>query len=137
MRRLGAQLYDCLLLLAVWFLATALVLPLNQGHAFEYGQWLYSMYLLLVSFVFYAWFWTHGGQTLGMRAWKIRLETEDAQSINWKQSAVRFLASGLSWLVVGMGFWWCLFDRQRLSWHDRLSGTRLIWLASENHGQAD
>jgi uncharacterized RDD family membrane protein YckC len=122
-RRLAAIVYDSLLLGAVLFAATAAMLPLNSGHAFRANQYFYPVYLTGVSFLFFGWFWTHGGQTLGMRAWKIKVLTHDGQPINWRQAALRFLSALLSWLVLGLGFWWILFDRQKRGWHDRLSGT--------------
>lgn len=137
MRRLGAQIYDVLLLLAVWFLATALVLPLNQGEAFSSSQWGYPLYLLVVSLLFYGWFWTHGGQTLGMRAWKIQVLGAGFESVTWQQALTRFFAAGLSWLCLGLGYFWCLVDREGLSWHDKLSNTRLVLLVSENPGNDD
>ena len=131
LRRLGAQFYDALLLLALWFLATALALPFNRGEAFSSSQWFYPLYLLLVSFIFYAWFWTHGGQTLGMRAWKIKVLDSELKAISWQQALTRFLVAMLSWLCLGLGFIWCLIDRQHMTWHDKLSNTRLVWLVSE------
>ena len=120
-----AVCYDALLLLAVLFLATALVLPLNSGHAFSAGQYFYPLYLLAISFIFYGWFWTHGGQTLGLRSWKIKVCNLDGGSVGWRRSGLRFAAAALSWAVFGLGFFWCLFDKNRLCWHDYLSKTRL------------
>mgnify|MGYP006266143103 CR=1 FL=1 len=134
LRRLGAQIYDALLLLAVWFLATAIALPFNHGQAFTSSQWIYTVYLLAVSLIFYAWFWTHGGQTLGMRAWKIQVLNSQFKAITWQQAVIRFFVAGLSWLCLGLGFIWCLIDRQGLAWHDKASKTRLVWLSSEKPG---
>jgi uncharacterized RDD family membrane protein YckC len=39
---------------------------------------------------------------------------------------LRFLAAIVSWLPFGLGFWWQLWDRDGLTWHDRLSSTRLV-----------
>jgi len=131
---MGAVLYDALLLLAVLFLATAIVLPLNAGEAFTAGQYFYPLYLLAISFVFYAWFWTHGGQTLGMRAWKIRLCDQQGLDVGWGRALRRFAAALLSWSCLGLGFCWCWFDKERLSWHDRLSGSLLVRVDGENDG---
>ncbi len=126
LRRAAALLYDSLLLLAVLFLATAIALPFNAGKAFSPDQILYPIYLLTVSFVFFGWFWTHGGQTLGLRSWKMKLVGTDRLAVGWKQAALRFVCAILSWLCLGIGFFWIIVDPKRRSWHDRLSKTRLI-----------
>ncbi len=125
-RRLAAILYDLLVLLAVLFFATAIVLPLNFGEAFSSEQFLYPIYLLIVSFIFYGWFWTHGGQTLGLRSWKMTVLTFDQQPINWKQAFIRFITAIISWLCLGLGFVWFFVDKKQMTWHDRLSGTSLF-----------
>ena len=126
-RRMAVILYDFLLLLAVLFLATAIVLPFNSGDAFSSSQVLYPLYLLTVSFVFYGWFWTHGGQTLGLRSWKMTILTLDQQPISWKQAFIRFITAIISWLCFGLGFIWSIFDKHHFTWHDRLSGTTLFF----------
>ncbi len=132
-RRLAAVFYDLLLLIAVLFVATLLLLPLNKGEAFSPGQLYYPLYLLSVSFFFYAWFWTHGGQTLGLRAWKIKVLTEDQMPISWKQAALRFFTAMLSWGFCGLGFLWILVDKSQRSWHDRLSKTALYLEPNQTH----
>lgn len=77
---------------------------------------------------FHAWFWSHGGQTLGMRAWRIRLLTEDGTPVGPKQATVRYLLAWLSVLPLGLGYWWSLFDKRRRAWHDTLSHTMLVVL---------
>ncbi|TAN68933.1 MAG: RDD family protein [Methylobacter sp.] len=133
LRRLAAILYDLLLLIAVLFVATALLLPLNAGEAFTAQQFFFPLYLLLVSFLFYAWFWTHGGQTLGLRAWKIKLLTLEGKPISWKQALLRFMAAILSWGFCGLGFLWILVDENQRSWHDRLSKTELFFDDHDTH----
>jgi len=127
LRRLAAILYDLLLLIALLFIATALLLPINAGEAFTSRQIFYPFYLLVISFFFYAWFWTHGGQTLGLRAWKIKVLTFDHAPISWQQALLRFIAAILSWFALGLGFWWILIDKNHRSWHDTLSKTALFF----------
>lgn len=122
---MAAVLYDFLLLLALLFLATAILLPINNGQAFTAKQFFYPIYLLAVSFLFYGWFWTHGGQTLGLRAWKIKLSANDGHPISWRLAGLRFGAALLSWIVFGGGFLWILLDKNKRSWHDHLSKTSL------------
>ena len=128
LRRLAAMVYDTLLLVAILFIATALVLPLTGGEAVESGNPFFSVYILCVCFFFFGWFWTHRGQTLGMRAWRIRVQQPEGEPITWRQALLRFLAALVSWLALGLGFLWMLFDRDGLTWHDRWSNTRLVML---------
>ncbi|SJM95981.1 RDD domain containing protein [Crenothrix polyspora] len=123
---MAAILYDFLLLLAVLFLATALLLPFNAGEAFTSSQIFYPVYLSIISFVFYGWFWTHGGQTLGLRAWNIKVLTLDQKPISWQLAFLRFMAALLSWLMFGLGFVWIVIDKNKYSWHDHLSKTALF-----------
>jgi uncharacterized RDD family membrane protein YckC len=133
LRRLTALLYDFLLLIAVLFVATALLLPLNAGEAFTAQQFFFPLYLLLVSFFFYTWFWTHGGQTLGLRAWKIKVLTLDRKPISWKQALLRFTIAIVSWGFCGLGFLWILIDKNQRSWHDHLSKTALFFDTRDTH----
>jgi len=128
LRRLAAQIYDLLLLIAILFLATALILPFTAGEAVSDQQTLiYRIYILVISFFFYGWFWTHGGQTLGLRAWKIKVLTCDQKPINWTQALLRFTTAIPSWGFFGIGFLWILVDKNRRGWHDHLSKTALFF----------
>lgn len=126
-RHLAIIVYDSLLLLALLFLATAIVLPFNSGEAFSSSQYFFPLYLLSVCFLFYGWFWTHGGQTLGMKTWKIKVLTFDYQPMTWWQALKRFITAIISWLLLGMGFLWKLIDKKHYTWHDRLSKTALFF----------
>jgi uncharacterized RDD family membrane protein YckC len=124
-RRLAAVIYDAMLLFSVLFFATLPVLLLTSGHAVPPANPVLRLYLVAVAFLYFAWPWTHGGQTLGMRAWRLRVVQVDGSPITWAQATRRFGASLLSWAPLGAGFLWVLVDPERLAWHDRLSGTRL------------
>jgi uncharacterized RDD family membrane protein YckC len=128
-RRLAAIFYDSLLLGALWMGATFPLLILTHGEAVPAGDPAYTLYLLLIGWVFFGWFWTRGGQTLGMRAWRIQVQTLDGLPIGWRAATFRYLAALLSWLCLGLGFLWQWVDHDRLTWHDRLSRTRLVVLA--------
>ena len=126
LRRLAAILYDSLLLFSILFFATLILLPTTGGEAFASSNHLYHLYLSACSFLYFGWQWVRGGQTLGMRAWRIRLTTIDGHAINWKLAGIRFLLAAISWLTCGAGFLWIYFDRDGLALHDRFSGTKLI-----------
>ncbi len=129
MRRLGALLYDSLLLMAVWMLGTAVLLPLSGGEAIE-GVWrpLFQLYILGLTFAFFALFWLRGGQTLGMKAWRLEVRRRDGLRLDLKHALRRFLFAIPSMLPGGVGLLWALFDRDRLAVHDRLSDTEIVLL---------
>ena len=127
-RRLAAQTYDFLLLIALLFLATALLLPFTAGLAVtDQHALIYRVYLVVVSFFFYGWFWTHGGQTLGLRAWKLTVLTQDKKTLDWTQALVRFVTASVSLGFFGLGYLWILIDKDRRGWHDHLSKTTVYY----------
>ncbi len=119
------MLYDALLLAPLLMLVTLGAIVLQGGQAIEPGTWWYRGLLLLVSASFFAWFWRHGGQTLGMRAWRIQVTTEQGQSPGLVQCYLRFFLAVASALALGLGFFWALIDPQKRTWHDRGSKTQL------------
>lgn len=124
-RRFGAILYDTLLLWATLFFATALVL-LFRHQGIQSGSNLYRAYLLVCAYGYFAWQWLHGGKTVGMRAWRIRLISVHGARLSWTQTALRFVGGALSWLSLGAGFLWAMRDPERRGLPDLLSGTRLV-----------
>jgi uncharacterized RDD family membrane protein YckC len=119
------MIYDGILLFAVLFLAGLLIMPFTRG-AVPPGNPFMTAYVLFVCFVFYWGFWTHGGQTLGMKTWRLRVEQPGGRLITRRQAAIRFAGSLLSLLCLGLGYLWILVDRDGRAWHDRLSGT-VMW----------
>ena len=124
-RRFGAILYDSLLVLALLFLATLPFIGMRSGESVEPATKLHQLTLLFVVYVFFVGFWAGYGRTLGMQSWRLRIETADGAKPSYAAASLRFFAAILSWLPVGLGFWWQLWDADRLTWHDRISGTRL------------
>jgi uncharacterized RDD family membrane protein YckC len=111
LRRLAALFYDLLLVLALAFVATFAMLPLTGGEAIvsaTQGMLAHAYHALLaiLAFAYFGWSWTHSGQTLGMRAWRIRLESSGGKRLNWAESLLRFLlGAGLAWLAA-LGLWY-------------------------------
>ena len=126
-RRLAAMAYDALLVVAVSMLAAVPVaVALHPYLGDTLARWTMRVYLFAVGFAFFGWFWTHGGQTLGMRAWRIRVTRGDGTPLSWRVALVRYVAALLSFAAGGLGYWWSLIDRERLTWHDRIARTRVI-----------
>lgn len=128
-KRLAVIGYDGLLLIAILFIATALTLIINNGEAITnehpYFPFL-VIYWFIISFIFYGWFWTHGGQTLGMKTWNLQLISTDNKKITWKQAFARFCCAILSTIFFGLGFLWSLFNEKKSTLHDIFSNTILV-----------
>lgn len=125
LRRLASMLYESFLLLAVVFLAGFLFVSLTRGDNSTVIRLLFQAYLLLVVAAYFLWFWTHGGQTLAMKTWHLRLVSAEGCAMTWRQALLRFVFA-LPCVVLGIGLVWALFDRERQFLHDRLAGTRII-----------
>lgn len=139
-RRLVAALYDYLLIAALWFVTTGIVIAVfnhyHLGLENYHGvgrppeAFLHSVLLpilLLEAWGFYAWFWLHGGQTLGMRSWCLQVADYRGRDLKLWQTLVRFAAAWLSFLLAGAGYW-LVFLKPHQSLHDRLSAseTRVV-----------
>lgn len=128
LRRLGAMLYDGLLVTAVLMLATVPFVIERGGETVEPNDnFLYQLSMLIVMYLFFVYFWTRGGQTLGMRAWRMRLETDDGGSLTITVASLRFFIAIVSLIPFGLGFLWQLWDKDSLTWHDRIAGTRMLY----------
>ncbi len=125
LRRLGAVTYDVLIILALALLTT--VFWTTAGvHEGSVLYPLYRAFLFTLIFLYYGWFWTHGGQTVGMKTWKIKLVRTDGVSFNWVHAASRSTAALVSTLLLGGGFLSALFHPQRATWHDDFSSSYLV-----------
>ncbi len=125
-RRLMAMMYDGFLSLALILVFALLIVLGRGGEAVSADTAWFPVGLLAVLFAFFGWCWTHGGQTLGMRAWRLRVVRADGTAMGWPDACRRY---AVSWLVLTpalLGLWWALFDRDRMTLQDRLSGTRTV-----------
>ena len=136
--RLMALLYDALPVVALWMLvATPFTLgytfighhPPNDNIApFSALAWLLWLCCWVITGLYAVLSWRGGGQTLGMRPWRLHLQAANGDAPGHKALWLRYTVGSLSLLACGLGFWWAWIDRDRLTWHDRASGTRLVRL---------
>ena len=135
---MAALLYDIFLVAAIWMLL-GYILQLFTG--VENAQVingevitnpnidnLLFLLMLLSSIAFYCWFWLRSGQTLGMLAWRIRLETMSTEAINLRQVLIRWSAAWPSFLLFGIGYIWIFVDKNGDALHDKMSSTKVILL---------
>lgn len=123
-RRLAAMTYDGLLILAIWLLTLLLMVVANGGEA-VFGAPVQSL-LFLELVAFFAYFWCTGGQTAGMRAWRLRLVSDDGGSLSLNQAMLRLFGALAALAALGAGYLWALFDRQGRTWPDLLSHSRIV-----------
>lgn len=125
-RRLVAMLYEGLVLFAILiagFLFPQIVL---SGFGFQASGRLLWIHCFLLLMMYFTWFWLHGGQTLPMKTWKIRLVDRNGGPLRPTQAILRYCAMLPSTLLLGVGILWAVFDTDKQFLHDRIAGTRLI-----------
>ncbi|NYZ62118.1 RDD family protein [Luteimonas deserti] len=145
-RRLLALLYDLWPVLALWLLLSAVftvghtVVGRHDVHAniapLSGLQWLLWLACWGITGLYAVVSWRHGGQTLGMRPWRLRVRTIDGRQASTSALWLRFAVGTVSLLSAGAGFWWAWIDRDRLTWHDRASGTRLVRVTAAAKGRS-
>ena len=132
LRRLASMLYDGLLSLALFVLTILVFIAFNGGEAIETSENLaLQITLAIVVFGFFVGYWVRAGRTLGMQSWRLQLEYPDGSRPGFGAASLRFFAALISWAPFGLGFFWQLWDRDKLTWHDRLSNTRLVYYPKE------
>lgn len=128
-RRLMAILYDSILIFALMCLVTLPFIAVRGGAEVEPSTRLYQLTMLAIPWLFCAGYWSYSGRTLGMQSWGLQLENRDGKTPNFLVASWRFFAAVISLLPLGLGYFWQLWDKDGLSWHDRLSGTRVRFYA--------
>lgn len=129
--RLLALLYDLFPVAGLWFVVAAAFVAVH-GDAVTGGA------LGLIEFAalwavtggYAVASWRRGGQTLGMRPWRLRVVAAEGGAADIGSLLVRYVVGNVSLLLGGLGFWWAWVDRDGLTLHDRASGTRMIREAS-------
>ena len=133
-QRMGALLYDVLCILALEMVVAGIFLLFNNGEAITSENALYKLQqtcLALVPFIYFLFFWLRDAHTTGMRAWRLRIQQLNGNPMTARQAILRLLFSIISWIPLGLGYWWIFVSPTRLAWHDRLSGTEIIQLPKQ------
>jgi len=129
--RVLALLYDFFPMLALWF-AASLAVYLLRGKVTVRPDSLaaYSELLLLwlLTGAYAVISWRRGGQTIGMRPWRLQVVAVDGRPASWRALCLRYAVATVSTLACGLGLWWTLVDRERRGWHDLAAGTRFVRL---------
>lgn len=137
------MVYDSLLLIAVimaygylhltakvWLLGDAYKVTLKTSPAGSTADPLMFAGVLIAIFLFFHIFWRHKGQTLGMQAWRIRIQREDGKSVTAMQTLLRLLIAPCSALCLGIGYLWCLFSPYK-TWQDIATRSIVVLLPTD------
>jgi len=133
LRRLAAMLYDIFLVLPLIMTCVALAMgvrvllgsSLAGDGTVQLEPLLVQTLAVLTTMAFFCWFWLKNGQTLGMQAWRIKLQSFAGTPPSVRQGLIRGVGAALSAGCLGLGYLWCMVDRRGRYWHDWLSGTEL------------
>jgi len=117
------MLYDAMIVLAIWLLTLFVAVAIHNGAVV--GPFVQSV-LFIELFAFFAYFWVSRGQTVGMLAWGLRIETDDGPALRPAQALLRFVGALLSFATLGVGYLWMYVDPDRRTWPDMLSKSRVI-----------
>jgi uncharacterized RDD family membrane protein YckC len=148
LRRFASLIYDGLVIIAFAMLTTVLYLffiqslisfgvlsleghedvsALIQASTVLYG--LRAVLLVSVSVLFFSYFWTKSGQTIGMRAWRLKVQTSDGALLSWPKAILRSFTA-----VLGLGNLIVLIDfKQKRSLQDMICGTEVVFLTKEEN----
>lgn len=143
-RRLAAFAYDALLLAAMWMIAAMAITVTNQLMPIPSSGGLMRLAMGLIGLAFFCWFWVHGGQTLGMRAWRLRVQHLNGAPVRPTASMLRYMAGLLPVICASYGvarfgtpalaivliaYLPCFFDARRRAFNDLIAGTQVLLLA--------
>lgn len=127
--RLLSLLYDFFPILGIWFVVVVAAILLHRGEAIESNTLagaLELVALLAATGIYATASWRRGGQTIGMKPWRVYVTGLDGGRAPLGKLWLRYVVGILSLACAGLGFWWAWMDRDGLTWHDRISGTRFI-----------
>jgi uncharacterized RDD family membrane protein YckC len=130
----AALVYDLLLLAALLMIYTGVALFFTHGAAVvpaTAGAWVYAYRAGLIGVIggYYLINWLRSGQTLGMRAWRLRVVSDAGRPLALKAAVLRAVFGALAWMPAALGVLWLYVDADHLALHDRWSKTRVIRLA--------
>tara|TARA_B100000686_G_scaffold355223_1_gene471290 strand:- start:5347 stop:5718 length:372 start_codon:yes stop_codon:yes gene_type:complete len=120
------MIYEFLLLISVLFIAGFIFHLIYHDTESPYFKPIFQLYLLSIAGIYLMWFWTHGGQTLAMQTWRIRIVSSNGESVSKWQAIARYFLAVTSISIFGCGLLWAFFDREGQFLYDRLAGTKII-----------
>lgn len=120
----AALVYDIFPILGLFLTTSLFVMFIRGGEEVPAGTLWFQLLLAAELYLYFAHSWKSGGQTLGMRAWKLAIA--DYQQLTWNQVTLRFLVGLLSTALLGLGLWVQHFNKSRSTWMDLVSKSKTI-----------
>ena len=121
LKRIAATIYDLFLLLGVWFAVGSIAVWLNGG--IIEAKWIGPLLVFISTWIFYGYFWTHGGKTLGMAVWKFQIYSIEKNKINFQMISIRFFINMITFFLGGIPLFFMYFSKDNLSLSDYFSKT--------------
>ena len=127
-RRALSLIYEALLLAALLMIGALPFMLAAHDADRVLARPLFQLYLVALAGLYFGWQWLHGGQTLPMKTWRLKVVTRGGSPLTRAHAARRFLFASVGAIAFGAGFFWALVDRERQFLHDRLAGTKIIFV---------
>lgn len=126
-KHFAAFIYDVFPILAIFLLTSLLVTLIRKGDIVEPHTFWFSFLIFFELAIYYIYSWKVGGQTLGMRAWKMKIipNQPNKATLTWTEAVLRFIAGILSFLLLGLGLFWKPFTKNKSSWMDTISHSQV------------
>ena len=125
-RRLTSMLYEGLVVFSILLVGFLLPQIVFSGFGLQLSGKQLWIHVILVLMIYFVWCWLHGGQTLPMKTWKLRIISTDGDALRPLQAIFRYLLAWPSILILGIGIFWALFDKDKQFLHDRIAGSRIV-----------
>ena len=127
-RRLVAGIYDGLLLAGLFLIAGWILVVSASLSGLELDRLISQLVYFSIGGLYFGLCWSTGGQTLGMKAWRLVLRRDDGAPLRLPIALLRYAGAWVSLMALGLGFLWSMIDARRRAWHDLLAGTEMIQL---------
>jgi len=128
--RLMALLYDAVISIALLMCSSAIVVLINQGSPVTPGglsAFAAFLFFWVILGIYAICSWRYGGQTLGMRPWRLKVLTLEGKVPSWRALCLRYSIASLTF---GLGALWSFFDADRRALYDLASGTIFVRMLS-------
>ncbi len=131
-RRLSVAFYEVAMVFGIYFLPSYLYLSLSNTRFEDLQQgglraWLYQFFIFVVFAIYFGWSWSNGRRTLAQKTWGVRIVNLDGSDLSQNRAVLRYILAWCSLLCVFMGFFYALFNTERLFLHDKILDTRIIF----------